>query len=159
MEAASVCTHLVLQGVLKKLLLHHPVTSEAGEQSLDSILTQLYELENARGKHQPMEARVCPSKTICRFDLPMDFRQLESLSPQGYLCRFCRVCKRRSNLYRRVFEKFDKDSDGLLSLKEMERGICDLYMADVIAGQLQRLVVLIDADAKSHFDCVSFCPV
>lgn len=27
------------------------------------------------------------------------------------------MCKRRSNLYRRVFEKFDKDRDGLLSLK------------------------------------------
>lgn len=27
------------------------------------------------------------------------------------------VCKRRSNLYRRVFEQFDKDRDGLLSLE------------------------------------------
>lgn len=47
MEAASVCTRLVLLGVLKKLLLCHPVTSEAGEESLDSIRTQLYELDNA----------------------------------------------------------------------------------------------------------------
>lgn len=47
---------------------------------------------------------------------------------------------------------------GCLSvLQEMERGICDLYMANVTARQLQRLVVLIDADEKSHFDCVSFC--
>lgn len=33
-------------------------------------------------KHSPVDERVCPSKKSCRFQLPMDFTELESKSRQ-----------------------------------------------------------------------------
>lgn len=43
--------------------------------------------------------------------LPSDLTALE------YLRRYCFVCSRRQNYYNKSFDKFDRDRDGILSLK------------------------------------------
>jgi hypothetical protein len=50
--------------------------------------------------------RLALSKSICRFELPMDMKLLESMSPPQYLENFCRVNDRRKAFYRRIFEKY-----------------------------------------------------
>ncbi|XP_078140342.1 uncharacterized protein LOC144539406 [Centroberyx gerrardi] len=151
------------QRAVEELLQGQPLRTEDGEESVESLRSQLYEREHACSKPQAAEQRVFPSKRICRFELPMDFSLLETLSPQLYLQSFCRVCERRRKLYRRVFDKFDKDRDGLLSLElltsvcpqqEMRAAVSELHGAEVDAG---RLLLLMEVEEGSRFDWLLVC--
>lgn len=78
--------------------------------------------------------RLALSKSICRFELPMDMKQFESIivlltsfiflllyckcfiillamTPAYYLEHYCKVNDRRKALYRRVFDKYKLKSE------------------------------------------------
>ncbi|GCB62550.1 hypothetical protein scyTo_0000049 [Scyliorhinus torazame] len=67
------------------------------------------------------------SKHAIRFDLPTDIRLLEGMSPTQYLCAHCRCDEDLTLLYKTAFIKQDKDRDGKINVKEMERALLFVY--------------------------------
>jgi len=55
--------------------------------------------------------RLALSRNACRFELPMDMKQLESMNPMTYLRYFCKINERRKALYKRIFDKYKLKSD------------------------------------------------
>ncbi|XP_066552102.1 uncharacterized protein LOC136718316 isoform X2 [Amia ocellicauda] len=140
---------------LRELMARHQKPTDA--EGLQSIRAQQYEYESTRAKSQPVAVRMGLSRRICRFELPMDIRELEVLHPQDYLRRHCIVCRRRSSHYRKAFDKFDRDRDGLLSFREMERGLRDVYGDRLGTERVQQLTQLVLADSSTQFDGSLFC--
>ncbi|XP_073421746.1 uncharacterized protein [Dendrobates tinctorius] len=87
-------------------------------------------------------SRMGVSNHISRFEIPMDIRQLEDMTVHEYLRSYCRVCKRRQIYYKKFFDKFDKDKDGLLSIMEMERALNDVYFNEIDPGLMEELMAL-----------------
>ncbi|XP_069040441.1 uncharacterized protein [Lepisosteus oculatus] len=127
------------------------------EDGLESIRAQVYEHRAARARGQPAAVRMGLSRKICRFELPMDINELDSLCPQDYLRRFCIVCSRRSSHYRKSFHKFDRDRDGVLSFREMEGALRNVYMDELSSQQVRWLAGLVVADSTTLFDSTLFC--
>ncbi|XP_038669030.1 uncharacterized protein LOC119974331 [Scyliorhinus canicula] len=67
------------------------------------------------------------SKHAIRFDLPTDIRLLEGMSPTQYLSAHCRCDEDLTLLYKTAFIKQDKDRDGQINVKEMERALLFVY--------------------------------
>ncbi|XP_039613071.1 uncharacterized protein LOC120531591 [Polypterus senegalus] len=142
------------QVALEELLEKYNKISD--DEEIDGIVTEVSNYESRRVKKQPVIARMGLSRSISRFGLPMDLKDLEDFSPQEYLRRCCYVCKRRQNYYKKSFDKFDKDRDGLLSFKEMERALSDVYTSDISPEKVQQLTELILANDSTVFDCALF---
>ncbi|RXM93933.1 Unconventional myosin-Ic [Acipenser ruthenus] len=106
----------------------------------------------SRTKGQQITVRMGLSRKICRFVLPMDMKELENLTALEYLRRYCFVCSRRQNYYNKSFDKFDRDRDGILSLKEMERALKDVYTDDITSEKVQELAELVRAVSETQFD-------
>ncbi|KAG5269512.1 hypothetical protein AALO_G00202860 [Alosa alosa] len=149
----------VFQVVLQELLLRHPSKPPDGEESLEELRSQLFERQKAYAKHQSIKIRTCLSKRICRFELPMDLQELEVLSPQNYLRKYCCVCQRRRNAYLKVFTKFDSKQKMLLSFKDMEHALKDLYLGNIASKQFQWLMDLCDVHIQTEIDCELFCSI
>jgi len=68
---------------------------------------RLYQLrQKEKVKNQPwLLGRMSFSRQVCRFDLPVDMRQLNDLSAADYLCDFCLISPRRTRLYLNSFER------------------------------------------------------
>ncbi|KAL2096094.1 hypothetical protein ACEWY4_008242 [Coilia grayii] len=147
------------EAVLQELLLRHPHGPVDGEESLEELRSQLFERQKLHAKYHSITTRTCVSKKICRFELPMDLRELETLSPQTYLKKYCRVCRRRRNVYIKIFTKFDHRQKMLLSFKEMEQALNDLYMGNIDSKQFQWLMDLCDIQRQTDIDCDLFCSV
>ncbi|XP_062409329.1 uncharacterized protein LOC134100242 isoform X2 [Sardina pilchardus] len=145
--------------VLQELLLRHPSKPPDGEESLEELRSQLFERQKAYAKHQSIKIRTCLSKGICRFELPMDLQELEVLSPKTYLRKYCCVCQRRRNAYLKVFTKFDSKQKMVLSFKDMEHALKDLYLGSIDSEQFQRLMDLCDVNIQTEIDCELFCSI
>lgn len=52
-----------------------------------------------------MTGRLALSKQASRFELPMDMRVLEKMTPLEYLNKYCIVSSRRQMLYDRIYYK------------------------------------------------------
>ena len=90
-----------------------------------------------------MQGPLALSKDTCRFQIPMDVRDLEKMSVLNYLTGHCLICSRRYALFKNVFTKVDKDKDGLISLKELRDALSELYMtsdAKICAAELIELL-------------------
>lgn len=63
--------------------------------------------------------RLALSKNICRFELPIDMKQFEIMTPANYLERYCKVSDRRKTLYKRIFDKYKikNDKEDFVDLK------------------------------------------
>lgn len=55
--------------------------------------------------------RLALSKNVCRFELPIDMKQFEMMTPSTYLEKYCKVNDRRKNLYKRIFDKYKIKND------------------------------------------------
>lgn len=86
------------------------------------------------------------SRQSCRFELPMDMRVLETLSPLQYVAQFCRVNGRRRTLFRHYFTKNDRDRDGSITKRELHGALRDLYAQSINAEQVNAILDLLDID-------------
>jgi len=88
--------------------------------------------------------RLSLSKNICRFELPMDMLQFETLTPAQYLERYCRVTDRRKILYKRCFDKFKLKSEkhDYLNEKLFEDALIDVHMKSINKSQVAMIVEL-----------------
>ena len=57
---------------------------------------------------------------------------------------------------RKLFEKFDENSDGTIDSNELKRGLLSLNLADLPPSQVDRLVAEIDADGNGVIDLDEF---
>ena len=64
-----------------------------------------------------MNGRLALSKQASRFELPMDVRQLETMTPLQYLNRYCVVTSRRQMLYDKIYMKHKDGSSGKLGFQ------------------------------------------
>ena len=64
-----------------------------------------------------LKGRMALSKRASRFELPMDVMELEGMNQITYLERYCIVSSRRVALYRKAFNRVDKDCDLKINLK------------------------------------------
>ncbi|XP_073526863.1 uncharacterized protein [Phyllobates terribilis] len=87
-------------------------------------------------------SRMGVSNHISRFEIPMDIRQLEDMTVHEYLRSYCRVCKRREIYYKKFFDKFDKDKDGLLSIMDMESALTEVYFNEIDPRLMEELMAL-----------------
>ncbi|XP_066454707.1 uncharacterized protein [Eleutherodactylus coqui] len=88
--------------------------------------------------------RMGVSNHISRFEIPMDIKQLETMTIHEYLRSYCWVCKRRQIYYKKFFDKFDKDKDGLLSILEIEIALNEVYFHEIDPGLMEDLMALIN---------------
>lgn len=86
------------------------------------------------------------SRRSCRFELPMDMRVLEELTPLQYVAQFCRVNSRRRTLFRHYFTKNDRDRDGNITRRELHGALRDLYAQSINAEQVNAILDLLDID-------------
>ncbi|XP_043911364.1 uncharacterized protein LOC122788354 isoform X2 [Protopterus annectens] len=128
--------------------------------TMANIKIQLADYESTKLKNQQLNVRMGLSKKICRFELPMDMKVIENISPQEYLTNYCLVCKRRQVYYKKTFDKFDKNKTGLLSLKDVERAVRDLYQNEINIKQVQDLTGLLCMEEETKVDFklfLTFC--
>ena len=57
---------------------------------------------------------------------------------------------------RKLFDKFDENSDGTIDSQELKRGLLSLNLADLPPSQVDRLVEEIDADGNGVIDLDEF---
>ncbi|KAL8559857.1 hypothetical protein ACOMHN_016903 [Nucella lapillus] len=66
-----------------------------------------------------LNTRMALSQQASRFELPMDMKALETITPQDYLRKFCVVTSRRLNLYQKIFIKH-KDKANAINKQGLE---------------------------------------
>uniref|UniRef100_UPI00398F229C uncharacterized protein n=1 Tax=Pristiophorus japonicus TaxID=55135 RepID=UPI00398F229C len=94
------------------------------------------------------------SKHAIRFDLPIDLRLLEDMSPIQYLSAHCRCDEDLSMLYKTAFHQQDKDRDGQLNTKEMERAL--LFIYKLHKSHIERLYNLMNINEEFKVDLKLF---
>ena len=76
-----------------------------------------------------MNGRLALSKRASRFELPMDMRLLEKMTPLQYLDKYCVVTSRRQMLYDKIFFKHKNSQSGKLGFQ-----VCYLLFIYSISG-------------------------
>jgi len=61
-----------------------------------------------------MNGRLALSKQASRFELPIDLRSLETMTPLEYLRKYCIVTSRRRMLYDKIYMKYRDGRTGNL---------------------------------------------
>lgn len=126
------------------------ITSQSGTGPRSSsvealkIMSTLEEEENKRlksdGAKSWLQGPHSLSRQSCRFELPMDMRILEELSPLQYVSKFCRVSGRRKTLFRHYFTKNDRDRDGNVNRKELHAALRELYAQSISTEQVDAIL-------------------
>ncbi|KAI8504986.1 hypothetical protein Bbelb_170950, partial [Branchiostoma belcheri] len=126
----------------------------------DAIVAEVQEFEVKRPKQQAwLQGRLALSRQISRFELPMDMRLLEGMSPIEYLSNYCIVSKRRQNLYKQSFTKADRDRDGIINVKELDKALKQIHVDGVTTEQVQKILDVIQATDDTKFDAKLFTAV
>ncbi|XP_072285585.1 uncharacterized protein [Pyxicephalus adspersus] len=105
-------------------------------------INELRQYEADLQTSQKSAIRMGVSNHISRFEIPMDIKLLENMTVNQYLKTYCRVCKRRQTFYRKLFDKYDRDKDGILSITEAEGAISDFYCHEIQPKQVKELIAM-----------------
>ncbi|XP_032223100.2 uncharacterized protein LOC116604611 [Nematostella vectensis] len=89
------------------------------------------------------------SRQSCRFELPMDMKVLENLSPLEYVSLYCRINSRRRTLFRHYFTKNDKDKDGFINHRELLKALRDLYAQSITVEQVNAILGMLEIEEMS----------
>lgn len=96
------------------------------------------------------------SRQSCRYELPMDVRILEHLTPLQYTTQYCRLNSRRRTLFKHYFTKNDRDRDGLLNRRDLHNALRDLYAHSITTDQVKGILETLDIGQVSSFDWQTF---
>lgn len=99
------------------------------------------------------------SRNSCRYELPMDMRVLEHLTPLQYSSHYCRLNSRRRTLFKHYFTKNDRDRDGLLNRRDLHNALRDLYAHSITSEQVKNILETLDIGQISSFDWQTFMGV
>ncbi|XP_071945017.1 uncharacterized protein [Antedon mediterranea] len=131
------------------------------EPSPDSPdITDISDIDVKKPKMQTwLRGRLALSRQSSRFEIPMDVRVLESMTPMDYLLGYCRINKRRQAMYKKAFRKVDKDNDGVISLKEMEKGLNEIFVDSIEPEQVETLLDLLKIEQSVKLRSKMFCAI
>lgn len=131
--------------------------------SSDSALVMNSVLEEEKRKREGLkpwlQGRLALSKQTSRFELPMDVKILESMTAMDYLTRFCIISTRRKALYKTTFLKVDKDRDGKITYKEMEKGLRDIHVDSISKEQINKIAEMVEASSSTQLTLKQFSAV
>ncbi|XP_078614996.1 uncharacterized protein LOC144884047 isoform X1 [Branchiostoma floridae x Branchiostoma japonicum] len=96
---------------------------------------------------------------VSRFELPMDLRELDTLTPRQYLSKYCKLNKTRQLVYKDVFDKQDWRHSGSLAFKDVQKAVQELYERDASSARLTWIMELLDLDTDMTFDREVFCMI
>lgn len=106
-----------------------------------------------------LQGRLALSKQTSRFELPMDVRLLEAMTPMEYLTKYCIISTRRKALYKHIFQKVDKDRDNVITFKEMDRGLKEIHVDSITTEQVKKLIEMVEGNEKSTFNLAQFSAI
>ncbi|KAI8488633.1 hypothetical protein Bbelb_336620 [Branchiostoma belcheri] len=76
---------------------------------------------------------------VSRFELPMDLRELDTLTPRQYLSKYCKLNKTRHLVYKEIFDKQDLRHSGSLTLKDVLKAVQELYARDALREHTRKV--------------------
>ena len=139
------------------------IARHTASQEALKIMGSLEEEENKRVRSDSskpwLQGPLSLSRQSCRFELPMDMRVLETMSPLQYVAQFCRVNSRRKTLFRHYFIKNDRDRDGIINRRELHNALRDLYAHSISTEQVNAILDLLDTQKNSSFTLPVFVTV
>lgn len=102
--------------------------------------------------------RLALSKGVCRFELPMDMKLLESMEPTYYLIHYCKINDRRKNFYKKVFDKYKikAEKEDYIDLALLEECLMDVHMKSITKTQYNMIMNLIHLQPKIQINLVLF---
>ncbi|XP_077995472.1 uncharacterized protein LOC144448958 [Glandiceps talaboti] len=120
----------------------------------ESLLTDMPNLNDTldkKPKMQPwLQGRLAFSKQTSRFEIPMDVRVLERMTPVEYLTRYCIISTRRLAFYRRHFNRVDRDNDLKINRKEVETGMKAVHVDSISVEQIDKMVEMLEIDEQTY---------
>ncbi|XP_046840856.1 uncharacterized protein LOC124434947 isoform X2 [Xenia sp. Carnegie-2017] len=125
------------------------------------LVEQILEEEKLRGEgmKQWLKGRLALSQQNSRFEIPMDVRLLESMTPMEYLTKHCVISKRRKALYQRVFQKVDRNRDEMINYTELEKGLRDVHVGILNKDHIACIVKMVVIDKDGEFDVRQFSAI
>ncbi|XP_025091573.1 uncharacterized protein LOC112562508 [Pomacea canaliculata] len=98
-----------------------------------------------------MNDRMALSQQSSRFELPMDMKELERITPQEYLKTFCIVTSRRLNLYQKVFIKH-KDRTNHLNKESLTQCLKEVLIEMLTEDTLSEVFQLVEISEETRID-------
>ena len=87
------------------------------------------------------------SRQSCRFELPMDMRLLETMTPREYLSKYCVISSKRMLLYKRVFGKFvSKAHKTELVYEDVAAALREVHIHGISEDQMNSIMRLVDVE-------------
>ncbi|XP_041455547.1 serine/arginine repetitive matrix protein 1-like isoform X1 [Lytechinus variegatus] len=99
-----------------------------------------------------LRGRIALSRRAARFELPMDVGDLAEMSPVDYLRRHCIISQRRRALYKKAFVKVDKDNDGKINRKELEKAVLDALVDTIQPDKVEVALGYLGAEGDAVFN-------
>uniref|UniRef100_A0A2C9LKX7 Uncharacterized protein n=1 Tax=Biomphalaria glabrata TaxID=6526 RepID=A0A2C9LKX7_BIOGL len=87
-----------------------------------------------------------------RFELPMDMRELENLTPQDYLKKYCVVTPRRKLLYTKTFQDYRDKKGFILGKSSLCSALTCVLINSMDNDQAEQLCDLLEVDDKTEVD-------
>ena len=86
------------------------------------------------------------SRQSCRFELPMDMRLLETMTPREYLSKYCVISSKRMLLYKRVFGKFVGKSQSELRYEDVAAALREVHIHGITEDQMRAIMRLVEME-------------
>ncbi|XP_052800182.1 uncharacterized protein LOC128231412 isoform X13 [Mya arenaria] len=103
-----------------------------------------------------IQGRLALSQQSSRFELPMDMKLLEKMTPQEYIKKHCIITSRRQNLYQKIFLK-NKDKTHTILIKDIDRSLKDVLVNTITSEQISDILHTLDIDENTKIDFKLFC--
>lgn len=146
---------------LKKSLTNSTVPRFLPSAEATEVMTSIRDEHKQRkeGMKPWLQGRLALSKQTSRFELPMDVKLLEAMTPMEYLTKYCIISTRRKALYKHIFQKVDKDRDNQITFKEMNRGLREIHVDSISTEQIKKLIEMVEGNEKSTFSLAQFSAI
>ncbi|XP_053374901.1 uncharacterized protein LOC123535376 [Mercenaria mercenaria] len=98
-----------------------------------------------------ISGRLALSQQASRFELPMDMKNLEKMTPQDYIRKHCIITSRRQNLYQKIFMK-NKDKSHTILYKDLDRSLKDVLVNTITSEQVQEVLNTLNITENTKVD-------
>ncbi|XP_013421806.1 uncharacterized protein LOC106181848 [Lingula anatina] len=105
-----------------------------------------------------MSTRMALSKQASRFELPMDMKLLETMSPQDYLREYCKVSSKRTAIYKKFFDKH-REKTFNVTFQKLDTVLNDVLAHPISKETFQDVCSLVQLDENTSIDYKLFAGI